>query len=299
MSLGSICPDDLLLAARRGELTSSNDEARLAFHLERCARCRAALSTGRAFDVVLGARVGDDEIATRIAARVTERKSRRFGPLALAVGLMLSASLAVAAVGVQRIRVIFQGSAAGVPAVLPAESGKSSGLIHSTAPRSQETLPSTEAASGEPAASDNVSNVEAEPTAHPAKARAGASRPTASAAELFAQANALRGAGKSQAAEQRYLELQAHYPQSSEARVSLVSLGRLELASRPSQALRHFSAYLAQSSHQTLNEEALFGQATALLRLGKVEQERAAWRKLLERYPSSVYADRAKARLTP
>jgi len=65
----------------------------------------------------------------------------------------------------------------------------------------------------------------------------------------------------------------------------------------PAGALAQFDGYLAQTTHTALAEEALFGRATALSQLGRAEAERETWRTLLARYPSSVYADRARVRM--
>ena len=44
-------------------------------------------------------------------------------------------------------------------------------------------------------------------------------------------------------------------------------------------------------------EEALVGRARTLARLGRSEEERAAWRALLSRFPQSDYRWRAQQRL--
>lgn len=306
MTITQLCPDDLLLAARRGSLTTQ-DEARLDVHLQRCSRCRATLAAGRAFDAVLGAHPGDDAIAMRIAAQVTQRPARRWlAYVATGSLLLLSGSVAVAAVGRETLQRWFsptpEQSAAPVasaPEVRGAEPRRPN------APTPMAGAP--EAASTAPAGatSDVTSPRSAPSTAAPNTAAPNTairvspppSEPGAGAAELFANANALRTQGQAAEAERRYLTLQARYPSSTEARVSLVSLARLELGSRPAQALRHFDAYLTQKAHTTLTEEALFGRASALGRLGRTDEERRAWRQLVERYPGSVYAERAKSRL--
>ncbi len=81
------------MAARQGQL-SALDDAKLAFHLQRCSRCRAALEVGRSFDAVLGARAGDDRIASVTAARRTAPRSRRRLAYATLAGVLLSGSLA-------------------------------------------------------------------------------------------------------------------------------------------------------------------------------------------------------------
>ena len=47
----------------------------------------------------------------------------------------------------------------------------------------------------------------------------------------------------------------------------------------------------------TVTEEALVGRANALQKMGKRDEERAAWLLLLSKYPNSIHAGRAKARV--
>jgi hypothetical protein len=79
--------------------------------------------------------------------------------------------------------------------------------------------------------------------------------------------------------------------------LSHVSLGRLLLDSgRASDAERQFSAYLAGSDRE-LAEEAWGGRAESLARLGRIGDERRTWLRLLQEFPASVYAARAKQRV--
>jgi hypothetical protein len=74
-------------------------------------------------------------------------------------------------------------------------------------------------------------------------------------------------------------------------------LGRLLLdRGDPKAALARFDAYLA-SGATTLGEEALLGRALAFGKLGQSMQEAEAWQALLQRYPSSLHAARARERL--
>ena len=117
-----------------------------------------------------------------------------------------------------------------------------------------------------------------------------------SAAALFAQALALRGEGKVDAAIATHLRLQRLYPAARETRLSFALAGRLLLERGSSeQALAQFNQYLARPGD--VAEEALVGRATALGRLGRSAAEAAAWREVLERHPGSVYASHARKRL--
>lgn len=288
MTVAQLCPDDLLLAARQGQLSALED-AKLAFHLQRCSRCRAALEVGRSFDAVLGARAGDDRIASAIAARMTAPRSRRWLAYLTLAGVLLSGSLAGAAMsGVNFAELL--GARDDQPTVPRSSPGHAD-----PAKRAGSKQPAPTVQAAPPPTPDAVASV-APPVAAQTRAPVPASV-TTSAADLFREANELRGQGRVVEAQKRYRELQARFPGTTEARVSLVSSARLELGAQPAAALRHFDAYLAQSAHRTLAEEALFGRATALGRLGRKVQEQAAWQELLARFPASVYASQAQARL--
>lgn len=284
MTAISHCPDALLAQARAGTL-SSEDRARLDAHLGRCDACRVTLDVGKAFDASLGARAGDDEIARRIADRLVVPPRRRRSALLFAAALVLvSGSVAAAnAPAVWRAVVHMVEWVAPVPDPVV------------TAPPPEAKLAPTAVAPVVPA---EMETARVETTATMTVAPPTAAPPPPSAAELFAEGNASRREGQDGDARRAYQRLQRLYPGSVEAVVSHVSLGRLERGKSPATALRHFNAYLSQSSHRTLAEEALFGKASCLAALGRTLDERAAWGELLQRFPSSVYAARARARLS-
>jgi TolA-binding protein len=122
--------------------------------------------------------------------------------------------------------------------------------------------------------------------------------PTVTAAGLYAQANEARKRGDLADAVSHYLSLQQRFPSSSEAKISHLTLGRLYLdrSNDPVRALAQIDAYLADDN-SVLREEALVARAAALERLGRRAEERRAWEMLLAEFPSSVSADRARARL--
>jgi TolA-binding protein len=62
-------------------------------------------------------------------------------------------------------------------------------------------------------------------------------------------------------------------------------------------ALVEFDAYLAHRPTGTLAEEALLARALALRQLGRADEERATWQRLLAEHPGSIYSERARARL--
>jgi TolA-binding protein len=94
-----------------------------------------------------------------------------------------------------------------------------------------------------------------------------------------------------------YRELLARHPAASEAGATRMALGRLLLDDGDAtSALSLFDEYLA-AADPALREEAMADRARSLERLGREREERAAWSQLLESYPQSIHATRARARL--
>jgi TolA-binding protein len=120
--------------------------------------------------------------------------------------------------------------------------------------------------------------------------------PPASASTLFSEAGDARRRGAYDDAERLYGELAQRFPQSPEALNAHAILARLLLdRGDAAGALVHFDAYL-RSGAGSLREEAMVGRALALERLGRASDEAAAWNALLDAYPQSVHAARARAR---
>jgi hypothetical protein len=96
-----------------------------------------------------------------------------------------------------------------------------------------------------------------------------------------------------------YRALQERHSGSGEELVSRVALGRLLLDRLGDSrgALVQFNSYLASPGNGALREEAMVGRALALGRIGRSSEERAAWRALLDAWPKSTHAKRARARL--
>jgi TolA-binding protein len=119
------------------------------------------------------------------------------------------------------------------------------------------------------------------------------------AAALFARANRARQSGDARGAIDLYRQLTRRFPQSEEAGVAHVSLGRLLLDRQgdASGALVELDRYLADPRHVALRESCLIGRARALGMLGQRDDERRAWEALLAEYPDSLHVGRARARL--
>jgi TolA-binding protein len=118
----------------------------------------------------------------------------------------------------------------------------------------------------------------------------------ATASALFTQANADRTQGHHMVATREYRELLENYPNAPEADLSRATLGRLMLDDGDAMgALPLLNEYLRKGG--TLREETMVNRATALERLHRVGEESAAWRALLDAYPQSLHAERARQRL--
>jgi TolA-binding protein len=116
------------------------------------------------------------------------------------------------------------------------------------------------------------------------------------AGALFERAEKLRRDGRPDAAVATYRRLQAAFPDTAEARLSFVLAGEMLLEQgRAREALAQFDRHLRIDGE--VGEEALVGRATALEQLHRDGEAVAAWKSLLARYPKSVYAERARARL--
>lgn len=115
---------------------------------------------------------------------------------------------------------------------------------------------------------------------------------------LVLDARSRLAAGDYAEAARRYRTLRATHPRSPEARAALVSLGQLYLQrlGRPREALRKFTRYLA-GGRGPLSEEARWGRAQALRRLGDRRGEAAAIEAYLEHHGGSARAGTLRARL--
>jgi outer membrane protein assembly factor BamD (BamD/ComL family) len=122
-------------------------------------------------------------------------------------------------------------------------------------------------------------------------------KPPDSASSLFEEASAARRRGRMLEAAGLYRDLEARFPASPEARLSIAVVARMELdLGEAAAAASGFGAYLA-TGDRALREEAMAGRAIALGRLGRTSDEVAAWRELLRAYPGSSYANVARTRL--
>lgn len=119
------------------------------------------------------------------------------------------------------------------------------------------------------------------------------------AASLFAEAKATRSAGDLRRAVGLYQVLRRQFPDSAEAHLSSISLGDLlwDLHA-PIGALDAFDSYLAEMPAGPLREEALFGRARCLRRLGRNKAEEETWNLLVREFPRSAYEQLARQRIS-
>jgi hypothetical protein len=307
-------PEELLDRARSG--TASNEElARARAHMACCAACTIEQTLLIEIERSAAPQPHDHLIAGRLrtfvagkleerrqpgTAATKRRRARKWATFAFAATLLLT-TLGAAMVMLRERRRPLAELAASAP--IAATSPPASLVPNET--------PSIAASPGSDEAKDRLEKASDRSGDEAPAARTGPRSPRiaakteriqakhGSAAELFARANLLRRRDEVREAAGVYRELQQSFRGSAEELLSRVVLGRLLLdrLGDPSAALTQFESYLASPSQGSLREEALVGRAVALGRLGRAAEERSAWGALLEAYPRSTSAARARARM--
>jgi TolA-binding protein len=310
-------PEEMLDAARRGTLGASGVED-LRAHLARCAACRLSLTLPDDLRVEAAVTSADDALLASMVSGAL-RGEPRVAPEARPHRAHASAGRRV----VVALALLFVGGSGGAAAVY-SMGGSSFArrfvpeillLPHHAEPAKPSAAPARAAASSRgpapvapevvpvapevvPVAPEVVPVAPPAAPAHLARFHVPLPPPRPPADDLFAEANRARRAGDVQAALRGYAELRRAYPGSREELTSRVVVGDLLLAEGPTRdALASFDSYLASSPKGTLAEEALVGRASALMRLGRRDEERGAWTQLLREHPDSVQGARARRRL--
>ena len=273
-------PEELIDLALAGGLAAA-DRATLDRHLVSCRACAVQLAHAQTFEADIAAQPRDAKLDRRAIEAALGRvvsATRRAQPRVgwwrwAAAGVLLTLGTAGAALLVR-------------PASTP------------TAPAVVTALPAPPAARSigrvSPAPSPPADPVE--PDTQPAQPHASAAVTPPTAAALFERGGDLRRRGERDAAVAVYRRLQHLHPGARETRLSFALAGRLLLdGGRPADALAQFERYLAGGGG--VDEEALEGRAKALEQVGRPRDAAAAWRKLLDRHPQSIYAAHARARL--
>jgi TolA-binding protein len=276
-------PEDLIDRALEGRL-DPGEQATLDHHLAGCVVCAAQVSLAPRFARELASQTRDPALDQRAIdaamLRMQQSPARRVVPS----WFRWAAAAALLAVGVTAgAGVIKQRLATRAPVIEP--------------------LPAPRAPVQRPAPRPAVGAVEAAPAeappppeAPPAKQAHRPAQPAVTAADLFERAEQQRREGRVDGAIATYRRLQSTFPETAEAGLSYALAGQLLLKhGRASDALAQFDRSL--KSDGAVGEEALVGRATALEQLHRTSEAVAAWKTFLARYPRSVYAERARARL--
>jgi TolA-binding protein len=313
-------PEDLLERDARNEL-SADERARLEVHLARCTACRLERVVREDFlrEAEADARHAPADVQRLLAGvldvprpaeppvRSSPRRWRIAGLLLTGVLVSSAAWATVASFAPPQVATVLETKQAPrfVRHAAPAASGYAREetlplVVHDIA----EAPPVPVVAAAPPPLSPRTSAPAPAlplalaptptPTPTPTLAPAPASAPSPSSA--FQQASEQRRAGQHALAAEGYRALIAAYPRSPEASASLVALGRMLLDDGDAPgALRCFDDYLRRGG--SLGEDVMLGRALALQRLGRADDESAAWSALLASYPGSVHATRARRRL--
>ena len=312
--------EDLSARARRGAL-SADEHSTFERALEASATLQVAHRVGRDFDEACRIRSGDDELIQRVSARVLEPQPKRAvcrGVRAMPAAAVLFGASAAAAASAwlvlprsNEVRVL----SAPVPSGVASPRTRNTQAAHAVGkPAQQQPIAASESAARSAPSTLSSAASSAPPTdavhsgpasiaalANAVHSGAASSRSPAtavrSAETLFRDAKAARRVGDIALARALYGELQTSFPETREARVSRVSLGKLCLgAGLNREAERQFRQYLATGGGD-LAEEAEVGRADALARLGEIDEERRVWQDLQRTHPAGVYAERARRRL--
>jgi TolA-binding protein len=297
MRVADLHPEALLDKEIRGELEPAERD-RLEAHLAACPTCRLERRMRADFALELSAEgvprqiAGLVETAARQAGRPVVRAGGQKTRLAKTTLLVAAATLTIVAgafasteAGRRVLAPLLGRSAdpAGREAVTTA-SVHVAGPAQTSAPAEPPMASATGAEPQPPAASAPPA-----PPAHVVSPE--------SAATLFDAETEARRNGDMTRVLELHAQLVARYPLSNEARVSRMTVARMLLdRGDAAGALAGFDAYLRAGAGE-LREEALAGRATALDRLGRTDEARAAWLALLDEYPVTPYAAHARARI--
>jgi anti-sigma factor RsiW len=280
-------PEELIDRVRQGPL-EPDEQSILDQHLAICAACAAHLEQAPRFEQELAAQPRDELLDRRAveAAMLSMQRSSALGrrhvwPRWLrlaAAGVLLASVTATAAIIGRKV-------SSPAPALSP--------VFRTAEPPAARVAPPPVPALADvpgPAESPRPSNL---------PPRAASVRAAVTAAALFERAGKLRRGGRAEAAIAGYRRLQEAFPDARETRLSFTLTGQLLLErGRPNDALAQFERHSKIGEiGGDVGEEALVGRAAALEQLHRTADAIAAWKSLLERYPGSVYAGRARARL--
>ena len=279
-------PEELIDRAMQGAL-GSDEQSTLNRHLAICDACAGLLAQAPWIERDIAPQPRDEILDQRAVEMVMARMQRTERPRPASRSVVGPRWLRVAAAGVL-LACGVTATAAIVRRQIAARARVEIPVLPAVA------APATARSAPAPAPPADVPA----PTEHPAPSppRASMSRPAVTAAALFERAGKLRRAGNADAAIAAYRRLQSAFPEAREAALSYALAGQLLLErKRPQDALAQFDRHAKVGGD--VGEEALAGRAEALEQLNRTAAAIVAWKSLLERYPGSIYAARARAHL--
>jgi outer membrane protein assembly factor BamD (BamD/ComL family) len=138
---------------------------------------------------------------------------------------------------------------------------------------------------------------EPEPNHAPVRPSASASERHLTATEMFAAAARARTAGNAPEAIRLSKQIEEFFPNSEEGINTHLALGVLYMQQNQAElALQEFATFRRLGSPEA-KAEAYFGQAQALRKLSRFDDERTVLEELLQSYPRSAYVAAARIRL--
>jgi tetratricopeptide repeat protein len=281
-------PEELVDRARQGAL-DSDAQSILNRHLAVCEACAGLLAQAPWVERELAPQPRDEILDQRAVEAAMRRMQRKERPSPIGRSHAWPQWLRAAAAGV----LLVSGVTATAAIVRRAISPHAPGV--SPPPRSVDLPAGRSAPTPVPPPVEAPGPAE-QPTPSGVAPPPPAARPAVTAGALFERAGKLRREGRADAAIAIYRRLQDIFPDAREAQLSFAIAGQLLLErGRPKEALAQFDRHPKIGGD--VGEETLAGRADALEQLNRPTDAIAAWKSLLERYPGSIYAARARARL--
>ena len=286
MSSSQRFPEDLLVHARRGEL-SPEEEKSLGALLATSETACLWYQAGIGFDAESPVLPGDEELLGRVTERVAKASSGRISRRWWRIAWPAAAASLVATSAAAGGWILLQRSLRAGPPAAATEL--------ESPPGSPRHAPSLAQSAGTPRTETPSPSEPAVPVARSAPPGAPTvPRLVEGPSELFERANRARREGRIGEAMALYERLSSVAPGTPEAQQAELALGELNLQKgTPDRALLHFRRYRGQA----MGAEALWGEARALRQLGRSAEERATLDTLGRRFPSSPYAAPARKRL--
>jgi hypothetical protein len=278
-------PEELLDREASGVLTAAEREV-LAAHAARCAACACERRLRVAFADVLREPLAPSPSSTTTTPPLPPRTS----PAPVATGPTFSRTRPLrAALGWLAAVAVFAAS------VAAAQELDAAALAPSAVHTEREALARTVDRVGVVAAKVATRRAARPATTIAAPVTPPSAKPAPSAESLFEEANRARIRKDYDDAVIAYLRLQYRYPTSREARVSFVTMGRMQLdRADAAGALLSFERY-ERSGDVELADLAMAGRALALDGIGS-DVAPGAWLALLAAHPDSPYAGHARLR---